>query len=54
MTHGAGTSNTLRWSVRDKVLDLTWLKGDAPPFKGVPDEVFQRALYMTAKFHRAR
>ena len=53
VTHSTGTSNTLRWSVRDEVLDLTWLEGTAPPFRGIPDEAYQRALYMTADFHRA-
>ncbi len=53
VTHGAGTSNTYHWSVEEDVLELTWLEGNAPPYKGVPDEVFQRALYMTADFDRA-
>jgi hypothetical protein len=51
VTHSSGTSNTLRWSVRDEVLELTWLEGTAPPYRGIPDEVYQRALYMTAEFH---
>jgi hypothetical protein len=53
VTHSTGTSNTLRWSVRGDVLELTWLKGTAPRFRGIPDEAYQRALYMTADFHRA-
>ena len=53
VTHSTGTSNTFRWSVRDEVLELTWLKGTAPPFRGIPDEAYQRALYMTGEFHRA-
>ncbi len=53
VTHSTGTSNTLRWSVRDEILELTWLEGTAPPFRGIPDEAYQRALYMTADFHRA-
>lgn len=52
VTHSSGTSNTLRWSVRDEVLELTWLEGTAPPYRGIPDEAYQRALYMTAEFHR--
>ena len=52
VTHSTGTSNTLRWSIRDDVLELTWLEGDAPPFRGTPDELYQRALYMAAEFHR--
>lgn len=53
VTHSTGTSNTLRWSVRDDTLELTWLEGTAPPFRGIPDEAYQRALYMTADFHQA-
>jgi hypothetical protein len=52
VTHSSGTSNTFRWSVRDEVLELTWLRGTAPPYKGIPDEAYQRALYMTALFQR--
>jgi hypothetical protein len=51
VTHSTGESNTYRWSVRDEVLELTWLKGTAGPYRGIPDEVFQRALYTTADFH---
>ena len=53
VTHSSGTSNTIRWSVDGETLELTWLEGDAPPFRGIPDEAYQRALYMTADFHRA-
>lgn len=50
VTHSTGESNTYRWSVRDEVLELTWLKGTAGPYRGIPDEAFQRALYTTAHF----
>ena len=33
-------------------LMLTWQKTTYPPHMGSPEEVFQRALYMTAKFKR--
>jgi Tol biopolymer transport system component len=51
VTHSDG-SNTHRWSVNGDTLSLTWLDGTFPPFKGVPDEVIQTALYMTADFER--
>jgi hypothetical protein len=50
--HSAG-SNTFSWSVRGDVLRLTWLQTTIGSSKGVPEEAFQRALYMTAAFHRA-
>lgn len=49
--HSAG-SNTFRWSVDGNVLTLVWLKTTIPPSEGVPEEVFQRALYMTSVFER--
>ena len=49
-----GDSNTYRWSVNDDVLSLSWIKTTYEPNQGIPEEVFQRALYMTADFHRAR
>jgi hypothetical protein len=50
--HGDGNTNTLRWSVNGDVLELTWLEGTHPAFQGIPDEAYQRALYMTADFRR--
>lgn len=47
-----GDSNTYSWSVRGKDLSLAWQKTTYEPHQGIPEEVFQRALYMTAKFHR--
>ena len=47
-----GDSNTYRWSVRGDVLELTWLKTTYGRNEGVPEEVFQRALYMTTNFRR--
>lgn len=49
--HSTGTT-TLRWSVTGNNLTLEWLKTSEPPFKGIPDEVFQTALYMTEDFTR--
>jgi hypothetical protein len=47
-----GDSNTYRSAVDGKYLTLTWLKTTYPPHMGIPEEVFQRALYMTARFKR--
>ncbi len=47
-----GDSNAYRSSVDGKYLTLTWQKTTYPPSMGIPEEVFQRALYMTAKFKR--
>ena len=47
-----GDFNTYRWSVDGNYLTLTWQKTTYPPHLGIPEEVFQRALYMTARFKR--
>ena len=47
-----GYSNTYRWSVDGDYLTLRWQKTTFPPHIGIPEEVFQRALYMTARFKR--
>jgi hypothetical protein len=47
-----GDSNTYVWSASGDVLELTWLETTYPPHKGIPEEVFQRALYETADFRR--
>lgn len=47
--HGTG-STTHRWSVDGDRLTFEWLSTTQPPYNGVPDEVYQRALYMTAEF----
>ena len=49
-----GDSNTYRWSVNGDALKLTWLATTYPSHEGVPEKVFQRALYMTESFRRAR
>ena len=51
VTHSTG-STTHRWSVDDDRLTFEWLSTTQPPYDGVPDEVYQRALYMTAEFTR--
>ena len=47
-----GDSNTYLWSVNDDVLDLAWSGTTYDAYNGIPEEVCQRALYMTADFHR--
>ena len=47
-----GDSNTYRWSINDAVLSLSWTGTTYEAYKGIPEEVFQRALYTTADFHR--
>ena len=42
---------TLRCSVKGRKLTLRWLKTNEPPYRGIPDKVFQYALYMTAHLH---
>ncbi len=50
--HHSDGSNTHRWIVDGDTLSLEFVKGTMPPYEGVPDEVFQRALYMTEAFTR--
>jgi hypothetical protein len=49
--HATGVT-TFRWSVSGGVLRLRWLRTTEPPAAGIPDEVYQRALYMTRGFTR--
>jgi hypothetical protein len=51
VTHSNG-SNTFRWETVGDALTLEHIGTTMPPFHGVPDEVYQRALYMTAEFTR--
>jgi len=51
VNHSEG-SNTFRWSVNGDVLKLTWLETTFGSDTEVPEEAFQRALYMTAEFRR--
>ena len=52
VTHSTG-STTHRWSVDGDRLTLEWDSTTQPSYNGVPDEVYQRALYMTSEFTRA-
>ena len=49
--HSTGFT-TLGWSVKGRKLMLRWLKTTEPPYRGIPDKVFQYALYMTRNFSR--
>ncbi len=49
--HSSGFT-TLRWSVKGRRLALRWVKTTEPPYMGIPDKVFQYALYMTRNFSR--
>lgn len=51
VSHSEG-SNTFRWEIAGDTLTLEHLESSMPAFEGVPEEVFQRALYMTAEFTR--
>jgi hypothetical protein len=48
-----GDSNTYRWAIDGESLKLAWLETTYGRNNGIPEEVFQRALYMTADFRRA-
>ena len=50
--HHSDGSNTYRWSVDGDTLRLEFVESTLPGYKGIPDEVYQRALYMTAAFTR--
>ena len=50
--HHSDGSNTFRWSVDGDTLTLEFMDSTLPEYKGIPEEVFQRALYMTAAFTR--
>ena len=49
--HSTGFT-TLRWSVQGRKLTLRWLKTTEPRVAGIPDKVFQYALYRTRSFSR--
>ncbi len=50
--HHSDGSNTYRWEVEHDTLRLHFVRSTLPGYRGIPDEVFQRALYMTATFSR--
>jgi hypothetical protein len=48
--HHSDGSNTYRWAVDGDTLSLAFVRSTLPGYQGIPDEVFQRALYMTEPF----
>lgn len=48
--HHSDGSTTYKWEVDGDTLRLEYAASTMPSFDGVPDEVYQRALYMTAPF----
>jgi len=50
--HHSDGSNFYRWQVDLDTLTLHFVKSTLPGYRGIPDEVFQRALYMTSTFTR--
>jgi hypothetical protein len=50
--HHSDGSNTYRWSIIGDKLSLEFVRSTLPGYEGIPDEVFQRALYMTEAFTR--
>lgn len=50
--HHSDGSNTYRWKVDHDTLTLHLVESTMPAYRGIPDEVFQRALYMTKAFTR--
>ncbi|MBM0123867.1 hypothetical protein [Pimelobacter simplex] len=50
--HHSDGSNTYRWQVDHDTLTLHFVESTLPGYRGIPDEVFQRALYMTSAFTR--
>jgi hypothetical protein len=45
-----GDFNRYRWSVDRDRLSLTWIETTYGGYRGIPEEVFQTAFYMTATF----
>ena len=50
-THSDG-ANTHRWSLDGDTLTLEFVNSTLPPYEGIPEEVFQSALYETSTFTR--
>ena len=50
--HHSDGSNTYEWTINGDTLSLEFVRSTLPGFEGIPEEVFQRALYMTETFTR--
>ena len=44
--------NVYRWSVEGDTLTLAWLETTYPDYKGIPEQIFQTAFYMSDSFER--
>lgn len=51
MVHSDGPT-VFEWAIEGDTLTLEWKSTTLPGYNGVPDEVYQRALYMTESFTR--
>lgn len=49
VAHADGT-RTLRWAMDGDALTLNSIKTTLGPYRGIPNEVFQVALYMSAEY----
>ncbi len=47
-----GDSNTYRWAVDGDTLTLRWVGTTYGSHKGIPEEVFQTAFYMSGEFEK--
>lgn len=52
-TPNSGGVNTYRWMIDGDQLELEFISTTEPDFAGIPNEVFQRALYTVSPFQRA-
>ena len=50
--HSTTGSDTHRWSVNGDMLRLTYASDTFGPVAGIPEEVFQRVLYMSSSWTR--
>jgi hypothetical protein len=50
--HHSDGSTTYDWEVDGDTLRLEYAESTMPRYEGIPDEVYQRALYMTSTFTR--
>ena len=50
--HHSEGSNFHRWQVDGDTLTFEFVRSTLPGVEGIPEEAFQRALYMTAVFTR--
>ena len=50
--HHSEGSNFHRWQVDGDTLTFEFVRSTLPGVEGIPEEAFQRALYMTAEFSR--